>query len=219
MAVEAKRFDVVVIGAGPTGLTLTNYLGQAGVSVLLLEKLPHIIDYPRGVGVDDEACARSRRSGSTRKCAAMTPFHAARFIRRRQGPGDDRSHPDAVRLGPPQCVQSAAGRSRTCLGLSRFPCRDPVRGRRVRSVADVGGQAVVTMADGSTVAADYLVGCDGGRSIARNHGGFLRWQDRAQTVHRRRCRQRSDRPPQSRLCAPSDPTAGVDRPAGTDPPL
>ncbi|EGD57846.1 3-(3-hydroxyphenyl)propionate hydroxylase [Novosphingobium nitrogenifigens DSM 19370] len=173
MAVEAKRFDVVVIGAGPTGLTLTNYLGQAGVSVLLLEKLPHIIDYPRGVGVDDEALRSFQTLGLDAEVRRhVTPFHAARFIR-----------PDGKVLATIDPTQMPFGWARRnafnqplvdrelYLGLSRFPNVEIRFEADVRSVADVGGQAVVTMADGSTVAADYLVGCDGGRSIVRETMG------------------------------------------------
>ena len=47
--------DVLIIGAGPVGLTLANLLGQQGVDVLLVEKGDELIDYPRAVGIDDEA--------------------------------------------------------------------------------------------------------------------------------------------------------------------
>src|SRR6478609_7740110 len=47
--------DVLIIGAGPVGLTLANLLGQQGVDVILVEKSDELIDYPRAVGIDDEA--------------------------------------------------------------------------------------------------------------------------------------------------------------------
>ena len=47
--------DVVIIGAGPVGLTLANLLGLRGIDVLLLEAGEELIDYPRAVGIDDEA--------------------------------------------------------------------------------------------------------------------------------------------------------------------
>lgn len=47
--------QVAIAGAGPVGLTIANYLGQMGVSVLLIEKLTSLIDYPRAIGIDDEA--------------------------------------------------------------------------------------------------------------------------------------------------------------------
>ena len=45
---ELSPQDVVIIGAGPAGLSLANLLGMRGVSVTLLEMLPQLIDYPRG---------------------------------------------------------------------------------------------------------------------------------------------------------------------------
>ena len=50
--------DVIVVGAGPVGLTIANTLGLHGISVMLLEKGDALIDYPRAVGMDDE-CLRS----------------------------------------------------------------------------------------------------------------------------------------------------------------
>ncbi|MBV8628285.1 MAG: FAD-dependent monooxygenase, partial [Paraburkholderia sp.] len=47
--------DVAIIGAGPVGLMIANILGLQGVRVTLVEKLDQIIDYPRAIGLDDEA--------------------------------------------------------------------------------------------------------------------------------------------------------------------
>lgn len=51
----SKTADVLIIGAGPVGLMLANLLGQQGVNALLVEKSETLIDYPRAVGIDDEA--------------------------------------------------------------------------------------------------------------------------------------------------------------------
>src|SRR6476619_6645989 len=40
--VAAPRYDVVVVGGGHNGLTAAAYLGRAGRSVLLLERLPEL---------------------------------------------------------------------------------------------------------------------------------------------------------------------------------
>ena len=46
--------DVAVIGAGPTGLMLANLLGLHGLRVRVFEAEAELIDFPRGVGMDDE---------------------------------------------------------------------------------------------------------------------------------------------------------------------
>jgi 3-(3-hydroxy-phenyl)propionate hydroxylase len=47
--------QVAIVGAGPVGLMMANYLGQMGVSVVVVEKLDTLIDYPRAIGIDDES--------------------------------------------------------------------------------------------------------------------------------------------------------------------
>ncbi|MCW8833620.1 MAG: FAD-dependent monooxygenase, partial [Colwellia sp.] len=48
-------FDVVVVGAGPIGLVLSNYLGKFGVKTLLVEKNSSTVSEPRAVSIDDES--------------------------------------------------------------------------------------------------------------------------------------------------------------------
>ena len=49
------RKSVVVVGAGPTGLTLANCLGLAGVEVLVVERNATTVQEPRAVSIDDES--------------------------------------------------------------------------------------------------------------------------------------------------------------------
>ncbi|MDR3064752.1 MAG: bifunctional 3-(3-hydroxy-phenyl)propionate/3-hydroxycinnamic acid hydroxylase [Comamonas sp.] len=72
--------DVLIIGAGPVGLTLANTLGMAGVRVIVAEKLPQIIDYPRAIGIDDESLRTLQAAGlSDQVQAHITPHHWMRF--------------------------------------------------------------------------------------------------------------------------------------------
>ena len=50
-------FDVAIIGCGPAGATLANLLGLRGLSVLVLEREPHIYSLPRAIHFDGE-CMR-----------------------------------------------------------------------------------------------------------------------------------------------------------------
>lgn len=55
---ETLRTQVAVVGAGPVGTLVANYLGGYGVDVVLLDRETEVIDYPRAIGMDDE-CLRS----------------------------------------------------------------------------------------------------------------------------------------------------------------
>ena len=47
--------EVAILGAGPVGLTIANYLSKQGVTVTIVEQLDSLIDYPRAIGIDDES--------------------------------------------------------------------------------------------------------------------------------------------------------------------
>ena len=47
-------WPVVVVGAGPTGLTTANLLARYGVDVLLIERNETTVQEPRAVSIDDE---------------------------------------------------------------------------------------------------------------------------------------------------------------------
>ena len=49
-----KKYDVVIIGFGPTGGTLANLLALHGFSILVLEKEKSFYPLPRAVHFDDE---------------------------------------------------------------------------------------------------------------------------------------------------------------------
>ncbi len=46
--------DVVIVGAGPVGLTVANLLGSYGINCILLEKNPETSDLPKAIAVDDD---------------------------------------------------------------------------------------------------------------------------------------------------------------------
>jgi 3-(3-hydroxy-phenyl)propionate hydroxylase len=78
---SSLQAEVVVLGAGPVGLAIANYLGQMGVDVLLIEKLDALIDYPRAIGIDDESLRTIQSFGLVERVLPhTTPWHAMRFL-------------------------------------------------------------------------------------------------------------------------------------------
>jgi 3-(3-hydroxy-phenyl)propionate hydroxylase len=49
------HWPVVIVGAGPTRLTLAGLLGRYGVDVLIVERNPQTVEEPRAVSIDDES--------------------------------------------------------------------------------------------------------------------------------------------------------------------
>ena len=52
---QDTHYQVVVVGAGPTGLITANLLGQDGIKTLLVEQHESTVSQPRAVSIDDEA--------------------------------------------------------------------------------------------------------------------------------------------------------------------
>ena len=52
---EIKNTDILVVGAGPTGLVLSNLLGLYGINCILVEKNSSTGREPRAVSIDDES--------------------------------------------------------------------------------------------------------------------------------------------------------------------
>lgn len=59
----AETVDVVIVGSGPTGLTITNFLGLAGVRTLVVERNATTTDEPRAVSIDEESLRLVQAAG------------------------------------------------------------------------------------------------------------------------------------------------------------
>ncbi|WEL53773.1 bifunctional 3-(3-hydroxy-phenyl)propionate/3-hydroxycinnamic acid hydroxylase [Pseudomonas kermanshahensis] len=165
--------DVVVIGAGPVGLAIANYLGQSGVQVLQIEKLDQLIDYPRAIGIDDESLRTVQAIGLVEQVLPhTTPWHAMRFLTPKgrcfadiQPTTDEFGWSRRNAFIQPQ-VDAVLYR-----GLARFA---NVRTLFSRDVVEFqqDEQGVSLCMNGpegrqETVRARYLVACDGGNSLIR----------------------------------------------------
>jgi 3-(3-hydroxy-phenyl)propionate hydroxylase len=162
--------EVLIIGAGPSGLTLANILGLQGVRTLAVEERDTLIDYPRGVGLDDEALRTFQSIGLVDKVLPHTvPNQILRFFDAKRRLLAEMAPPDA-RFGWPKrngFVQPMVD-AELFGGLERFEHVEVRFGHRMQSCSESEDGVTVEFADGQeSVRAQYVVGCDGGRSATR----------------------------------------------------
>ncbi|MBU2695595.1 bifunctional 3-(3-hydroxy-phenyl)propionate/3-hydroxycinnamic acid hydroxylase [Pimelobacter sp. 30-1] len=187
---STNQYDVVVVGLGPTGLTLATLLGRRGLSVLVLEREPEFYGMARAVYTDDEALRVFQTAGVADEIHAdMNVDSAVQWVRadgsllvqfrESQRP---LSWPVTNFLYQPYLE------NRLEELLARYPHVEVRRGREVVSFAqDDDGVTVVhagstgsgygrreAVVDEATasVRASFLVGADGGRSVVRTSLGI-----------------------------------------------
>jgi 3-(3-hydroxy-phenyl)propionate hydroxylase len=166
----SETFDhaVVIVGGGPTGMMLAAELALAGVGALVLERRP------------DQELDGSRAGGLHSRAIELLDQRGAAELFLSEG----------------YTVQIASF-GETKLGISDFPTRHPyglalwqkhierimaewvgelgveIRyGQRVTGFSQDEAGVDAVLADGSSLRARYLVGCDGGRSAVRKGAGI-----------------------------------------------
>ncbi|MCX5466617.1 bifunctional 3-(3-hydroxy-phenyl)propionate/3-hydroxycinnamic acid hydroxylase [Acinetobacter nematophilus] len=165
--------QVAILGAGPVGLTIANYLSKQGVQVTVIEQLDHLIDYPRAIGIDDESLRTIQSLGLVDKVLPhTTPYHAMRFLT-----------PKGRCFADIQPLTREFGFSRRnafiqpqvdqvlLQGLNQYPKTQVLFARELSTFSqdDQGVTLILQNKDQKQeiVYAQYLIACDGGNSIVR----------------------------------------------------
>ncbi|WP_433508635.1 FAD-dependent monooxygenase [Nonomuraea sp. CA-143628] len=165
--------DVIIVGAGPTGLMLAAELRLAGVRPLVLERQPHRRDTPKAGGLGGQILELLRYRGLLARfeAACTDPIPAPRFP-------FGGVHLDLTQLADPplhalplpqQLLERLLDERAGELGA------DVRRGHEVTAVSQ--DEAAVTVdvrgPDGPyRINAQHLVGCDGARSRVRDWAGI-----------------------------------------------
>lgn len=177
-AAEGYDADVAIVGAGPVGLTLANLLGQKGVRVILLEAGDELIDYPRAVGIDDEALRVMQTVGLVDEVLPHTIPDQKIYMVNGERTVIAEIDPRTREFGWPRrngFVQPLVDRV-LLSGLERFASVEVRFGTEVfDSTQDDTGVTVATRTahgDESSIRARYLVGADGGSSPTRKRLGL-----------------------------------------------
>jgi 3-(3-hydroxy-phenyl)propionate hydroxylase len=171
-----NHVDVIIIGAGPCGLTLANQLGAQGIEVVVLEERPELIDYPRGVGLDDESLRTFQSLGVIDGVMEyVVPDQKVIYVDS-EGKELARMSPRIAPFGWPRrngFIQPAVD-AVLLANLPRYPSVSVRWGHAVSSLSQDDDSVTVSVdtPEGPlTLSTSYVVGCDGGRSMVRKHMG------------------------------------------------
>ena len=170
---------VVVIGAGPTGMTAATLLAQYGIECLVLDRWSSVYPQPRAVHLDDEIFRILARLGIAEEFAAISrPALGLRLLDNNTTRVLAEFHRDPARSvhGFPQANMFDQPDLEELLraNLKRYPCAELRGDAEVTAVAEDGqGRILVTFddrADGTkhVVEATYVLGCDGANSVVRS---------------------------------------------------
>ncbi|MFM1988231.1 MAG: hypothetical protein RJA99_1188 [Pseudomonadota bacterium] len=170
--------DVAIVGAGPVGLTIANILGLHGVKVLVAEKLDAIIDYPRAIGIDDEALRTIQSTGLVHLVEPhITPDHWMRFVTA-SGRCFASIEPRTDEFGWSRrnaFIQPEIDRI-LHEGLARFPNVDLRLGHALEGFSQDADGVTLDLASSTgtklRARAAWLVACDGGNSAVRRALGI-----------------------------------------------
>ena len=187
--------EVLIVGAGPVGLTLSIDLGKRGIRCILIEKNDAPLGYPKMERCNPRTMEIFRRLGlaDTVRAAGYPP----------DWPMDtylvfDLMRPPLFKMAHPTVAQSKARRDATTDGsmplepyqiISQYTLEPLLKSvaERIPNLAvrfghellsyteepdGVAAQVRKTSGETITIRAQYLVGCDGGSSVVRKQLGF-----------------------------------------------
>ncbi|MBN3737728.1 MULTISPECIES: bifunctional 3-(3-hydroxy-phenyl)propionate/3-hydroxycinnamic acid hydroxylase [Burkholderia] len=174
-----ERTSVAIVGAGPNGVAMANLLGLYGIATVIVEKAAEIVEFPRAVGIDDEALRMFQTAGLADELSRDIIQNVPLRMFKANGACFADIRPSIREFGWWRrniFMQQLAERTLRA-GLARYP---HVSLRTSQEVVDVeqddGGVTLqVRRADGRQYAlqADYVVAADGGRSPMRELLGVM----------------------------------------------
>lgn len=166
------RRTVAIVGAGPTGVTAAILLAERGIDTVVLERWADIYPLPRAVHLDDEIYRILGRLGAARAFEKVTtpglglrlvgPDHRTLAEFSRADLVGRHGFPQANMFDQPDLERVLRERLREC------PQVTLMTGAEVVGLEQDDHGVILTLADHRTVAADYVLGCDGANSVVRS---------------------------------------------------
>ncbi|WP_369170845.1 bifunctional 3-(3-hydroxy-phenyl)propionate/3-hydroxycinnamic acid hydroxylase [Streptomyces sp. R28] len=180
---SAQHVPVVIVGAGPVGVTAALLLARRGVRSVVLERHRDVYPLPRAVATDDEVRRILQAAGIHEEFAAVArPARGLRLLDARhrviaefpRSPHGHHGFPQTSMFDQPELERLLRA------ALARRPECELRGGAEVTAVEqDVAGPARVTYRDDEgehVLLAEAVLGCDGAGSLTRAAVG-AQWED------------------------------------------
>lgn len=178
MPTYPARVPVVIVGAGPTGLTTANLLAAYGIESVVLERERGPINLPRAIVLDDEGARTLQVFGLDETYVAGTmKAVGSRYLDddgkclAETGAGfETYGFPKRQYIYQPEFEEALRGRlDEQAPGTLFF-------NSEVRGIVNTGEGALVSVTDSDgrhhKIACDWVLACDGGRSPTRERLGI-----------------------------------------------
>tara|TARA_Y100000739_G_scaffold229632_1_gene245141 strand:- start:4406 stop:6004 length:1599 start_codon:yes stop_codon:yes gene_type:complete len=165
--------DVIIIGAGPTGLLLANLLGVMGVNTIIVERNESTVTEPRAVSIDDESMRSLQSAGLANEVQKIITRGYGSIYKGPNGKMFSEVKPTSKEFGFDKRNAFEQPKLEALLhnGLKRF---DTVKSHFKTTLVgfEQNSQKVSVFLEPEaggkyTIEAKYLVGCDGGQSKVR----------------------------------------------------
>lgn len=182
--IEPSKYQIVIIGAGPVGLSAALSLGRKNIATLLVEKRTTINEHPKARGINTRTMEIFRQWELTQALAQFTfPRECARFQWMDHFGGKVISDIWA-KFTDEQRNATAAHRSAAtqdnlesvlCEALKKYPSVTFKRGFDAKILEqDASGVSIALEHDAKTqtVHAAYVIACDGAHSATREDLGI-----------------------------------------------
>ena len=171
-----KKYDVAIVGFGPTGGTLANLLALQGFSILIIEKEKSFYPLPRAVHFDDEIMRVFQTIGITDKFLKHTIINkGTKFVNSKNRVVLDWPRPRSVtengwypsyRFHQPDLERKLRRR------LKDFKKVSVMQSTKVNSLKEEKSSVKIFIENInnnkiSEIRAKYIIGCDGARSTIR----------------------------------------------------
>jgi flavoprotein hydroxylase len=161
--------DVMIVGCGPVGLTLSILLAQHGHAVTILERQPQPYPLPRAVHLDHEVARIFQSAGIGNELEAITEPAEVYEWRNAEGTtllrfgrvGSGASGWPVSQMFHQPALEAVLERRASDLGV------EIRRGCAVAGLSQHQDVVALTTGDGEVVEGRYVVGCDGANSTIR----------------------------------------------------